>query len=320
MSTKPEFQRAIHIRNAIFHEFRVFWDFTWRDWSASLIPGMMYTTAALRSLTPAPSFLKIASCLGCSFCYFVLYIYSFDIANQINGIAEDRVNKPDRPLSSGRVTLQGAYIRWYIATTAHLLVSAAWGVLPWAMLWVAITVYTSFCGGDKHWFTKNLVFMSVGSLCLLHASWALVTPLTAQEWRWALTLSGVFGIVANVQDMRDVAGDRVAGRRTLPILLGDRTFRIVMVFIIATAPFFCWRLEFLKIYQLNVGYCAVGLTISMFYMAFRVLRGRNKKYDHQTYMMGCLQAAWFKSLTLFAAATCATRIFLHLGEILRSQG
>ncbi|KAJ7686495.1 UbiA prenyltransferase family-domain-containing protein [Mycena rosella] len=273
------------IRNAIYHEFRVFWDFTWRDWSASLIPGMMYTTAALRSLTPTPSTSQIASSLACSFCYFLLYIYSFDIANQINGVAEDRINKPDRPLSSGRVSLQGAYIRWYTTTAAHLLVSAALGVLPWGMLWVAITVYTSFCGGDKHWFTKNLVFMSVGSLCLLHASWALVTPLTAREWRWALTLSGVFGVVANVQDMRDVDGDRVAGRRTLPILLGDLNFRRVMVIVIAATPFFCWHLEFFKISHLIVGYCAVGLAISVLYMAFRVYRGLDKTYDHQTYMI-----------------------------------
>ncbi|KAJ6522250.1 UbiA prenyltransferase family, partial [Mycena capillaripes] len=203
------------------HEFLVFWDFTWRDWSASLIPGMMYTTAALRSLNPTLATSQMVYNLVCSFCYFLLYIYSFDIANQINGVAEDSVNKPDRPLSSGRVSMHGAYIRWYITTVAYLLVSAAWGVLPWGALWVVITVYTSFYGGDKHWFTKNLVFMSVGSLCLLHASWGLVAPLTSSEWRWAVTFSAVFGVVANVQDMRDVVGDRVAGRRTLPIVLGD---------------------------------------------------------------------------------------------------
>jgi 4-hydroxybenzoate polyprenyltransferase len=271
--------------HAIYHELVVFWDFTWRDWSASLIPGMMYTTAALRSGDSNLSSSRTMSTLACSFCYFLLYIYSFDIANQINGIAEDRVNKPDRPLPSGRVSLQGAYIRWYITTVAYLLLSAAWRVLPWGALWVVITGYTSFCGGDKHWFTKNLVFMTVGSLCLLHASWALVAPLATREWRWASTLSGVFGVVANIQDMRDVEGDRVSGRRTLPIVLGDRNFRTFMAAVIVVTPFFCWHQEFLQISHRPVHYCAVALAVSMFYMAFRVLVGCTRKYDHQTYMV-----------------------------------
>ncbi|KAJ7113794.1 UbiA prenyltransferase family, partial [Mycena epipterygia] len=203
------------------NELRVFWDFTWRDWSASLIPGMMYTIAALRSLDATPSSALVTRSLIRSLIYFLLYIYAFDIANQINGINEDRINKPDRPLSSGRVSLQGAYIRWYATTAAHLVAGVAWGVLPWTVLWVCITIYTSFYGGDKHWPTKNLLFMSVGSLCLLQAAWGLVAPITAREWRWALLLSGVFGVVASVQDMRDVEGDRIAGRRTLPIVLGS---------------------------------------------------------------------------------------------------
>ncbi|KAF7340785.1 UbiA prenyltransferase [Mycena sanguinolenta] len=301
MSADTQSATFMLVKNGIDHELRVFWDFTWRDWSASLIPGMMYTMAALRSLTPAPSTAQISRSLAYAFVYFLLYIYAFDIANQINGVAEDRINKPDRPLSSGRVSIQGAYIRWYITTAAHLLLSALLGVLPWCILWVAITVYTSFYGGDKHWLTKNLLFMSVGSLCLLHASWALVTPLTVREWRWALTLSGVFGVVANVQDLRDVAGDKVAGRQTLPIVLGDGTFRGVMVLSLTAAPFVCWGLEFFRFSNFPGKVCASLLALSMFYMGFRVLHGRTKQYDHQTYMIltyiycGCIAVRMISS-------------------------
>ncbi|KAJ7877458.1 hypothetical protein B0H13DRAFT_2347142 [Mycena leptocephala] len=149
--------------------------------------------------------------------YFLLYIYSFDIANQINGVAEDRINKPDRPLSSGRVTLQGAYIRWYATTVVHLVLGAAWGVLPWTALWVLITIYTSS--------TAATSTGGVGARRADHGA----------RVGWVLLLSGVFGIVASVQDMRDVEGDRVAGRRTLPIVLGSN-FRWVMTLIICAAP------------------------------------------------------------------------------------
>ncbi|KAJ6482464.1 UbiA prenyltransferase family-domain-containing protein [Mycena sanguinolenta] len=272
-----------YVSDAIEHELRVFWAFTWRDWSASLIPGAMYTIAALRSLDSLSSELVIQA-LTRSLVYFLLYIYSFDIANQINGVAEDRINKPDRPLASGLTTLQGAYVRWYATTILHLVISAAWDVLPWTALWVFITVYTSFYGGDKHWFTKNLGFMSIGSLCLLHGAWGLVAPITGRQWRWALLLSGVFGIVASVQDMRDMEGDEIAGRRTLPIVLGNN-FRWVMAALICAAPAVCWQLEFFQYTHWLVGVCGVLLSLAMFYMAYRVHQGGSSRYDHKTYMI-----------------------------------
>ncbi|KAJ7677970.1 UbiA prenyltransferase [Mycena polygramma] len=265
------------ICDAIDHELRVFWGFTWRDWSSSLFPATIYTIAALRSLDSVPNELIIRSHIRCTV-YFLLYIYSFDIANQINGVPEDLINKPDRPLPSGLVTVQGAYIRWYITTAAHLVVGAAWGVLPWTALWVLITIYSSFLGGDKHWTTKNLIFMSFGSFSLLQAAWGLVTPNDSHQSWWALLLSGVVGVVVNVQDMRDVEGDRIAGRRTLPIILG-RNFRWVMSAIICATPFVCWLLDFM------VGYCGLGLALSMFYLAYRVFTGGSKEYDHRSYMI-----------------------------------
>ncbi|KAJ7176753.1 UbiA prenyltransferase family-domain-containing protein [Mycena filopes] len=272
------------ISDAIYHELRVFWYFTWRDWSMSVVPGVMYTIAALRSLDTAPSNEVVLRSLTRSLVYFLLFIYNFDIANQINGVAEDRINKPDRPLASGLVSLQGAYIRWYITTAVHLVLGAMWGVLPWTALWVFITIYTSFYGGDKHWTTKNLLFMSVGSLCILHGAWGLVAPITANEWRRALLQSAAFGIDASVQDMRDVEGDKAAGRRTLPIVLGAN-FRWVMVAIICATPPICWRLAFFSATHWLVGYCGALLTLATLYMAYRVFRGESPKYHHKTYMI-----------------------------------
>ncbi|KAF7324628.1 UbiA prenyltransferase [Mycena kentingensis (nom. inval.)] len=269
-----------YLSDAIEHELRVFWGFTKRDWSASIIPGTMYTIAALRSLED-PTREAVLTALCRSLVYFTLYIYNFDLANQINGVAEDRINKPDRPLASGLASLRGAYVRWYITTLAHLALGAAWGVLPWTLLWVGITVYTSWFGGDKHWTTKNLLFMSTGSLCLLQAAWGIVAPVGAQQTRWGVLLSGVFGIVASVQDIRDIEGDKVAGRRTLPIVLGPH-FRWIMATLICAAPVICWRFGFL---QTSQRYCAVPLVLAMLYMASRVLCGKSSKYDHKTYMI-----------------------------------
>ncbi|KAF8120601.1 UbiA prenyltransferase family-domain-containing protein [Mycena galopus ATCC 62051] len=280
----PEVQLGEHCRRtiglifgAIAHEVRVFWDFTWRDWSAGLIPGTMYTIAALRSLDSVSIGLVIQSLVR-SLAYFLLYLYPYNIANQISGLDEDRVNKPDRPICSGRVSLEGAYIRWYITTAGYLIVGVAWGVLPWTVLWVFNTICVNFYGGGKHWISKNLVAMSVGAFCQLQAAWGLVTPASARESWWAALLSCVVGAVANVQDMRDIEGDKIAGRRTLPIVLGA-DFRRVMAAIVCIASLICWVSDFLD------GFCGLGLALSMFYLAYRVVSGDSKEYDHKTYMI-----------------------------------
>ncbi|KAJ6482502.1 UbiA prenyltransferase family-domain-containing protein [Mycena sanguinolenta] len=259
------------------YEIRLFWAFTWRDWSAAIIPGTIRTITALRSLD-SPSTETIIKSIAHSITYFALYLYAFDIANQIAGVDEDRIDKPDRPLPSGLVTLQGAYIRWYAMTLLLLAIGAAGDVFSWTILWVFITVCLCFGGGHKHWITKNLVCMSAGSVCLLQVAWRLAAPMTIRETRWAATLSCVTGIVANVQDLRDLEGDRTIGRQTLPVVLGDN-FRWVMATIICAAPFICWLFDFL------VGYCGLVLAVSMLYIAYRVVLGDTKEYDHQTYMI-----------------------------------
>ncbi|KAF7318740.1 hypothetical protein HMN09_00386300 [Mycena chlorophos] len=272
------------LSDAILNELLVFWGFTWRDFSMSVIPGSMYTLAALRSLSPTPPAAVFLTTLTRSILYFLIFIYAFDLANQINGVAEDRINKPDRPLSSGLVTLKGAYVRWYLTTGLLLGMAYAWGIPQWAAMWVVLTVYTSWCGGDKHWTTKNLLFMSVGSLSILTAAWGLAAPITPRVWRSMLQLSAMFGVVASVQDMRDAAGDKVAGRRTLPILLGS-SFRWVMASVIALAPVAGWKLGFIYSTSELVGVCGAALTMAMFYLAYRVVVGNDKKYHHGTYMV-----------------------------------
>ncbi|KAF7330638.1 UbiA prenyltransferase [Mycena sanguinolenta] len=291
------------ISDIVDYEIRLFWAFSWRDWSTTIIPGTIRTISALRTVDSASTGLVIRS-IAHSLAYFALFTYAFNITNQITGVDEDRINKPDRPIPSGLVTLQDAYIRWYAATLLLLAIGAAGGVFLWTMLWVFITLYYCSWGGDKHWVSKNLVCMSVGSLCLLQSGWELVAPFSVRETRWAATLSCMAGITASLQDLRDVDGDKISGRRTLPIVLGDN-FRRVMAVIIYAAPFVCWLFDFL------VGYCGLGLAVTMFYLAYRVVSGGSREYDHQTYMLytyiycGCIAVPMIFPMSSSSAGTAS---------------
>ncbi|KAJ7842721.1 UbiA prenyltransferase family-domain-containing protein [Mycena olivaceomarginata] len=259
---------------SIIHEFEVFWAFTWRDWTTTIIPGMMYAITAVRSLPVAlpPRFIALG--LGRTLIYLILLIYTFTSSNQISSVAEDRINKPDRPIPSGRISLQGAYIRWYASTVAFLILGAAEGVMPWTVLWFLLTIAQNFTGFRKHWFTRNSVFISLGTLCIMQPMWIQFAPNNSPEWRWVLTLSVLRGILFQVQDFRDIVGDRAAGRNTLPLALGERSSRRVM------AVLFAWT----SVVDFTSGYWG-GFELGMLYLAYRILQGASKEYNHQTYMV-----------------------------------
>ncbi|KAJ6526402.1 hypothetical protein B0H19DRAFT_1275758 [Mycena capillaripes] len=242
---------------SIIHEFEVFWAFTWRDWTTTIIPGTMYAITAVRSLPVAlpPRFIALG--LGRTLIYLILLIYTFTSSNQISGVAEDRINKPDRPIPSGRISLRGAYGRWYASTGAFLILGAGEGVMPWTVLWVLLTIAQNFTGFGKHWFTRNAVFISLGTLCIMQP----------------------IGILFQVQDFRDIVGDRATGRNTLPLALGERSSRRVMAVLFALIPVFFSVVDFTS------GYWSYGLGLGMLYLAYRILQGASKEYDHQTYMM-----------------------------------
>ena len=106
--------------------------------------------------------------------YFFLYQYSFNLSNQIAGIEEDKINKPDRPIPSGLITLQGAKHRWYVVTALYIVAGMAIGNVWSSLLWLIATSLHNDCGWDKHWFTKNSIIMVIGVIVQAWASWSIV--------------------------------------------------------------------------------------------------------------------------------------------------
>jgi 4-hydroxybenzoate polyprenyltransferase len=201
---------------AMARELSLSWGFVRYDITSTVVPATLAMVAAARidpSVSPTTLVLGIA--------YFLLYVYVFSVSNQIVGVEEDRRNKPDRPLPSGAVTLRGAWIRWALAMVLFPMLGAALGVARWALLWqLSLSLY-NFGGFARHWATKSLI-MAVGLVAQLAAAWAIVGPVPELAWRWIAGLAVVAFVLCNVQDLRDVAGDRVLRRRTLPIVYGLR--------------------------------------------------------------------------------------------------
>lgn len=253
------------------------------DLAASTIPAVIFTLAVWH--TYSGSWQELPFVFLKSLLYFFLYIFTFCLSNQLDGIEEDRLNKPDRPLVRGLVTPNDALVRWRASMVLYTLVGVWFGVLKWTLLWQLVTILHNRWAWSKHWFTKNLS-MFLGTLAQLAVAWELVLPLDGTGWRWVLTMAlGVFFLVS-LQDLRDVVGDKKNDRKTLPIVYGMNTVRIalaigfmvqaVVVHVMLVTPAGLTLAHWL---------CSVILGLSSWFIAYRILRYRTPKADHRTYML-----------------------------------
>lgn len=167
--------------------------------------------------------------------------------NQIYDRDIDALNKPHRPIPSGRVTLRRAWA-WAIAFYVAALVMA-WFADPVAgapgsgehqCFWiVVVAAFLTWAYSAPPLRTKrlgwgaNLTIAIPRGVLLKVAGWsAVVSILDPEPWYVGL-IFGLFLIGAtNTKDFADVEGDRAGGCRTLPVALGlQRAARI-------TVPFF----------------------------------------------------------------------------------
>ncbi len=152
--------------------------------------------------------------------------------NQIYDLEIDRINKPKRPLPSGRMSLQEA---WTLTVPAYAAALAlAWIVAPdgrrecfWIV--VAATIIT-FLYSVPPFRTKRLgiwanVTIAIPRGVLLKvAGWSAVKTIAGIEPWFIGAIFGLFLLGASTtKDFADMEGDARGGCRTLPIIYGVKT-------------------------------------------------------------------------------------------------
>lgn len=149
-----------------------------------------------------------------------LFLYSFVIGNQICGVEEDRVNKPDRPLAAGMSSLQAARVRWVVLTALYIVYGSYLDVGIWTIMWVSISIAHNFLSLGDFGPTKDLC-VGLGCIAQLNAAWLIGGSPHDIGWTWIKVIATYVIFPISVQDLRDVPGDAAIGRRTMPIILGD---------------------------------------------------------------------------------------------------
>jgi 4-hydroxybenzoate polyprenyltransferase len=151
--------------------------------------------------------------------------------NQIYDLEIDRINKPKRPLPSGRLTLRQAWIFTVAAYALALLL--AWLVAPRGRrecFWiVAAAAIITFLYSAPPFRTKRLgiwanVTIAIPRGVLLKvAGWSAVKTIAGVEPWYIGSIFGLFLLGASTtKDFADIEGDRQGGCTTLPIQYGVR--------------------------------------------------------------------------------------------------
>ncbi len=149
--------------------------------------------------------------------------------NQIYDLEIDRVNKPTRPLPSGRLSIPQVWV--FTTITYALALVLAWLVAPSGRhecFWlVAVAVVCTYLYSVPPFRTKRLgiwanVTIAIPRGTLLKvAGWSSVKSVAGLEPWYIGAIFGLFLIGASTtKDFADMEGDRRGGCRTLPIQYG----------------------------------------------------------------------------------------------------
>ncbi len=200
--------------------------------------------------------------------------------NQIYDLEIDRINKPARPLPSGRISLKQAWVFTLIcyALTFFLafMVNMSFVVI------VLLTTLITYAYSGPPFRTKRFGVLANFTIaiprgCLLVvAGWsAVASPLDSEPWLVGLVMGLYILGAATTKDFSDMEGDRRYGCMTLPIRYGIRAsaWMISPFFVI---PFlllaFLGAGGHLSVNQSLLTVLAVLLTFWGAYIAYLILR------------------------------------------------
>jgi 4-hydroxybenzoate polyprenyltransferase len=163
--------------------------------------------------------------------------------NQIYDLEIDRLNKPDRPLVTGALSIREAWVFSWIFYVLALV--PTWLVVPypyetWSeklaapvaahqtfFIYLAGLLFTFVYSAPGLGRTKvrgmlaNFTIAIPRGILLKVAGWAMVATVWATEPWFLGVVIGIFLIgAASTKDFADIAGDRAGGCRTLPIVYG----------------------------------------------------------------------------------------------------
>ena len=298
---------------------RTLWLFSESDFATFVVPDTLFGISSalagpVLTTNESPDLLAILLRLPQVLFYNWANLLIFDLANQRlpEAVEEDRLNKPWRPLPTGRIT--ASQTRRLLLVLLPIVLTVNWLQGAWketALISSLSWMYNDLKGGDEDFVVRNMIigvgfgFYNGGSLSIACGPGQSIT---ISGYRWVALISWVVFTTMHVQDMKDQVGDQVRGRRTIPLCFGDTaarwTIAIPMAVWSVVCPFYL-GLE-------PLGYfvpCGLG-----FLIVARIVVLQGVDYDRNTwklwalwicvlYMLPLLKSPQVRSLSWMSFAT-----------------
>jgi len=256
------------------HHFETAWLFTRSDYKTIAFPVIIFATVVSPRRNPAA--------LSSALCWIWFHLLQANVSNQTYSAHEDVKNKPWRPLPSGRITVKDCRaLRWGLMFFC-LGLSLLFGVnvlVTSALLTVVEIVHDDF-GLSGHPIFKNLC--NVGGYATFELGATLVLSGESSLDRTSATALACSAVVIfmtiHAQDFADAEGDRMSGRRTLPIVApeGSRIYMLCILPLLSLGLAYIWSLGSICTALFVTAGLGVGLRSYLF---------RDEASDESTYRL-----------------------------------
>ncbi|KAF4821100.1 Fumagillin beta-trans-bergamotene synthase [Colletotrichum siamense] len=294
---------------------RLIWDFTESNFSTFVAPNTAF--GLLGGLTGSPLTSGQATALAVlqrfplvvAFNWYSVLI--FDLANQrgSESVAEDRANKPWRPIPAGKVTQEQTRAAMLVAIPAVLVFNYVLGVWSEGVFILILTwLYNDLRGGDTlardaiiavayFLFNTASLKIAIGDVAAAAATASEGgNSITREGYLWAGIISAVILTTMQVQDLKDQAGDAGRGRNTIPLFFGDFASRASLAVLVPAWSCVCVYFWGIRSWGVLLPVVSGALVVD------GVLRTRTPETDARAWRLWCLWTVCLYSLPLFGGA------------------
>ena len=245
-------------RTIWYHTYSL-WLFTFSDLKTIVVPKTLFGIITLlsgRSLMqdPRPTHAAILGCIPFIILWNWLNLLPLDMSNQqdVKSTVEDKVNKPWRPIPAGRLTAEETRTLMFASYAVAIFASLYLGGFSECLaLIVEGWIYNVLEGANRSLLARNILnaagYMTFASGASQVACAHSGTRMRGNSSTWFFVLSGVISTTIQLQDLYDQEGDAIRGRRTIPLLAGDKVARLTVGIPVAIWSWVCpafWGLNF----------------------------------------------------------------------------
>jgi len=167
-------------------------------------------------------------------------------------------------------------------------------VYLFALTWL----YNDLAGGNEVIVREAIISLAFGfyNLGSLKVAMGPYADITEQGYMWIGIVSAVIFTTMNVQDLKDQPGDRLRGRRTIPLVFGEAVARYAFASFVLGWSICCAIFWGLKVWTMVLP-VMLGA-----YIAYGVVCKWGFKADARTWRLWCLWTAVLYTLPLLREA------------------